>query len=330
MMKKRKNVVLVALLGTMMSIGFAGCGEKEDTITTEVLADVGSMVSIESEETEESVETDSDAEETVTESEEMAEFTEETVVETAEAEIKTEENREVEEEAETERTKESVKETEEKPKTDKTETPAPTQTQATENKSSATLEVTQPQTSTPAPTPTPEAAPTPTPAPEAQKPAEHVHSFVEEVTEATCDMGKVITTKCSSCGHVEGTRTEGNGLGHDYTAESWLYPATCTGPGYKVVECTRCKKDGPGTGDVPMLPHTYETKVKAEGDCRSPKITQDICTVCGHEEPSVWDYEAHANDHVWISGTIQVWSDEAFAMVDVERTCCEVCGAEPE
>ena len=180
----------------------------------------------------------------------------------------------------------------------------------------------------PAPTPTPQPAPTPepepAPAPEPQ-PEVHTHSFVEEVTEATCDTGKVVTTKCSSCGYVEGTETEGSGLGHDYQEKGWLYEPTCGSPGYRVVRCSRCDAEGPGHGDVPPLPHTYETKIYVEGRCNEPQRKEDVCTVCNHHAGIEEDWEIHANDHVWTTGTYQVWSDEAFAMVDVERTSCDIC-----
>lgn len=156
------------------------------------------------------------------------------------------------------------------------------------------------------------------------RPAEHVHTLVEEVKAATCDSAKEITTKCSTCSYVEGTVIKGKALVHDFV-ESWLYEPTCTGDGYKIVKCSRCGEEGSGSGDVAPKGHDFKSKVKVEGDCKTPQLIVKTCKVCGAEE-TVEDKDAHADDHVWITGTVQVWSDEEFAMVDVERTCCSVCG----
>lgn len=171
-------------------------------------------------------------------------------------------------------------------------------------------------------TPEPAKAPEQTPTP-AQT---HTHTYVEETTPATCTEAAVVTTKCSSCGEVSGTRTEGSALGHDFEYIVYSSPS-CSSDGYGYNQCKRCRLQQ-DYETLAKLPHDYEVTVISEGDCKSPKVTQKICKVCGSYAPLEEDWDAHKDDHVWVTETGQVWSDEAFAMVDVQRTVCAVCNKE--
>lgn len=166
--------------------------------------------------------------------------------------------------------------------------------------------------------------PSSTPQPEA-----HVHTYVTKtVSEATCLQPKKVHDVCAGCGDVQNERNEGNPLGHDYQGFTVWREATCTTAGYGGGTCTRCGATE-STGCIPVKPHEYEATVIREGDCRTPHVVKYSCKNCGtfYEES---DSNYHANDHVWETGTYQVWSDEAFAMVDVERTVCSVCGRDKE
>lgn len=165
-----------------------------------------------------------------------------------------------------------------------------------------------------------------TPAPVSTPESVHTHTLVEEITPATCTEAQVVTTKCSSCGEVTGTRTEGSALGHDFEWKVYSAP-TCKMKGYGYNECKRCgiQQDD---GYIEKLPHDYDVILIAEGDCKSPRVTEKVCKVCGTHEPREEDWNAHKDDHVWTTETGQVWSDEAFAMVDVSRTYCAVCNKE--
>lgn len=241
----------------------------------------------------------------------------------------TEENTSVEtsvtKESEPEKTEEPTK----TPKPVKTEEPAKTSEPVKTSKPEKTKEP----VNTPKPVKAEEPAKIPepaklpvaenTPAPVFTPESVHTHTLVEEITPATCTEAQVVTTKCSSCGEVTGTRTEGSALGHDFE-EKYMYYATCSTTGYHYFNCKRCGYQQGGE-DIPMLPHDYDVILIAEGDCQNPRVTEKVCKVCGTHEPREEDWNAHKDDHVWVTGTYKEWSDEAFAMVDVSRTYCSVC-----
>lgn len=211
-----------------------------------------------------------------------------------------------------------------------TKTPAATEKPAKEPEATNTAAATAKPTAASEPAQAPVAANTPEPAkaPE-QTPTPvqtHTHTYVEETTPATCTEAAVVTTKCSSCGEVSGTRTEGSALGHDFE-EKFSYYATCTTTGHHYFSCKRCGVQQ-GAEDIPMLPHDYEVTVLLEGDCQSPRVTEKVCKVCGCPEPREYDYDAHKDDHVWVTETGQVYDKEQHAWVDATRTVCAVCNKE--
>jgi len=74
---------------------------------------------------------------------------------------------------------------------------------------------------------------------------------------------------------------------------------------------------------VAPLGHDFKGKVTVEATCNSTGSMLNTCKVCGYEEREEIDIDSNA--HNWITAIIQVWSDEALSMVDVERIFCEIC-----
>lgn len=172
-----------------------------------------------------------------------------------------------------------------------------------------------PQAPASAPEPVREPEQTPTPA--------HTHTYVQETTAATCTAAAVITAKCSSCGEVSGTRTEGSALGHDWEKVVHSAP-TCSMKGYGYSRCKRCGQQQ-DYENIACLPHDYEVTVVLEGDCQNPRVTEKVCRVCNIPEPREYDWNAHKDDHDWVTETGEVYDKEQHAWVEMSRTICAVC-----
>jgi len=65
-------------------------------------------------------------------------------------------------------------------------------------------------------------------------------------------------------------------------------------------------------------------EILVEGDCRSEQIRREYCKNCGWSK-DIYDRNAHANDHIWVSGTYQDYDVLTHSWIDVPFTRCSVC-----
>lgn len=123
----------------------------------------------------------------------------------------------------------------------------------------------------------------------AEKPAEHKHSYTEEVIESkylktaeTCKAKAVYYYSCE-CGE-KGTETfeYGNPLGHSFTKYVSDNNATCFQNGTKTASCDRCGEKDTVTVEGTKVSHKYEN---------------NVCIYCGHIKASEGlDYTLRTNN----------------------------------
>jgi len=314
MRKKMTKTLTAILLVAVLGMSLMGCKKNDTETNTEVAAS-------EVTESTEVIETESaDSEETLeatkeSEAVEETESTEETVEAT---------ESEAEEEEETEASKSEEKEAEESESKEEEKAPAKEESKEVEAVATSTPESAP---AAPVNTPAPEAAaPAPAPvapAPVAPAPDVHTHTFVQQVVEADCYTPKTITTICAYCGYIESVKTEGTTTTHEYEEYVWSYP-TCSQDGYHIFTCKYCGDEGPGGGTLKPLPHDIAVEILVEGDCRSPQVRREYCKNCGYTK-DIEDWNAHANDHIWVSGTYQDYDVLTHSWIDVPFTRCSVC-----
>lgn len=162
---------------------------------------------------------------------------------------------------------------------------------------------------------------------ETDRPSGHTHSFVENVTPATCTEAEVINTVCSECGFESGSRKGQGALGHDYYA-SIMFAPTCNSYGWGADVCSRCG-DSPGGRELQPLDHNYEVTRVYDGTCINPRSTSYRCKDCGWEMSETGDcnYDNHENV---ISGTYtrtDVSAGELGEIITIEQTWCQSCNA---
>lgn len=161
---------------------------------------------------------------------------------------------------------------------------------------------------------------------ETAPPSGHTHNFVEESSPATCTEAEVITTVCSECGFVSGSRTGQGALGHDYCASTMFAP-TCDSYGWEADVCSRCG-DSPSGRRLEPLDHNYEVTNVYEGTCRRERVTSYRCRDCGWEMKEVGDYNSDNHEEI-TSGTyeeIDIDAGEYGEMITYLETSCARCG----
>ncbi|MGN1418195.1 MAG: leucine-rich repeat protein, partial [Acutalibacteraceae bacterium] len=184
------------------------------------------------------------------------------------------------------------------------------------------------------------------------------HSFIANVTPATCIIPEFTTFTCTNCGFSYTTITkaaEGHNLvsetaaiancvndgltvysctkcdystvevnpalGHNYSSE-WTIDiqSTCIEPGSKSHHCSRCDSKSDIT-EIPEASHNYSTVV-TEATCTTEGYTTHICTVCGD---TYTDSKIPALGH---SFTNYVSDRNATCTKDGTKTAkCDRCGA---
>ena len=154
---------------------------------------------------------------------------------------------------------------------------------------------------------------------------QHQHTFVEETTPATCTEAEVITTVCSGCGFVSGSRSGQGALGHDLHFE--VHPLdvpTCQSAGWGSDVCGRCGYSSGGR-EVPKLEHDYDVTGMTEGTCRRERTTSYRCKNCGWETVEYGDFNYDNHEEV-TSGTYEDYDWEKFEVITYVETSCDRCG----
>ncbi len=185
-------------------------------------------------------------------------------------------------------------------------TPAPTPQQA--------VAPTEAPVATPAPTPQPTAAPTEAPVATPAPTPQPIVASTEAPVATPAPAPEPTATPAPAPEHI-----------HEYEEHIWYLP-TCSTTGYHNFVCKHCGAVGDGSGDIPRLPHDLVEVVVTEGDCASPRVTEQKCNSCGYVSPRTNDYDYHANDHVWAEYSGEVWDDESFSMIQVTEIHCSRCG----
>lgn len=116
---------------------------------------------------------------------------------------------------------------------------------------------------------------------------EHVHSYVEDTKEATCEEAGYTQQKCSTCGEIKsGSYKEIPALGHDWQ-ETVIEEATATKDGIKALVCSRCQKEKENSREpIPMTGHKMgDWTVTKEPTCTEDGIStrkceNENCTIC--------------------------------------------------
>ncbi len=125
-------------------------------------------------------------------------------------------------------------------------------------------------------------------------PAEHNVYVYQKAKDATCNtIGWTEGTKCSVCGLIIKKSTVVARLDHQFGSWKTEYPATCTGGGEMVRECTLCGADEKMT----LLPkgHSYSGYATLyEPTCEDTGCKQRVCKNCGDVE----DVAIAAKGHV--------------------------------
>ena len=157
------------------------------------------------------------------------------------------------------------------------------------------------------------------------KPAEaHTHSFTSvKISDTACESGAVYEERCS-CGAVNGTHTEGSGLGHDYQYSGPYVAATCSGGGIDEDKCTRC--GATRWTNVPALPHSWTETLTFAGNCNTKSVYTITCSVCG--APGGTREGDYTDDHDWQTFS---WQDVDLATgeyITVTKVGCSRCGIE--
>ncbi len=105
---------------------------------------------------------------------------------------------------------------------------------------------------------------------------EHVHTWDNGTTTATCTEGGSTTYTCTECG--ETVTVPASALGHDYAKdETASKDATCTADGETVYTCTRCGDSHKET--VEALGHSYEA-ANTTATCEAGGVITYTCSRC--------------------------------------------------
>ena len=191
----------------------------------------------------------------------------------------------------------------------------------------------------------------------------HIHTYDENVTEATCTQSGHVVYTCTGCGKV--ISSDIDPLGHE-PSEEWTVDTepTCVLAGSKSHHCTRCDAKLDVT-EIPALGHepSDEWTVDTEPTCVLAGSKSRHCTRCdvkldvteipalGHDMPEEWtvdieptclvagsehktcnrcDYtdvqEIPALGHVW-TNDYKVTLEPTCTQVGYESKWCTVCGA---
>lgn len=126
------------------------------------------------------------------------------------------------------------------------------------------------------------------------------HSFVSEITEATCTAPSIEILTCEACGTVEETELS-PALGHSFDEWQTVIPSTCTEDGKKERICSAC-----GEKEEEVLPaaHTFEQDaVYFPGSCTEDERTEQFCSAC---QQNIITVITAAPGHDWSGWSITV------------------------
>ena len=136
------------------------------------------------------------------------------------------------------------------------------------------------------------------------------HTYTQKVkTAATCTAGGEIEIYCTTCEVVVQTVTT-SPLGHDFSGEPTVTPATCKNMGSVVYSCQRTDCDEKLTYTLDRTPHSYVLKNTVAATCTQGSYELFECEDCGSLMKNV---TSSANGHSYEA-------DPSNA--DVEATCC--------
>ncbi len=136
------------------------------------------------------------------------------------------------------------------------------------------------------------------------------HTYTQKVkTAATCTAGGEIEIYCTTCEAVVQTVTT-LPLGHDFSGEPTVTPATCKNAGSVVYSCQRTDCDEKLTYTLDKTPHSYVLKNTVAATCTQGSYELFECGDCGSLMKNV---TSSANGHSYEA-------DPSNA--DVEATCC--------
>ena len=153
------------------------------------------------------------------------------------------------------------------------------------------------------------------------------HNYITESTSASCEVAGSAYDVCTNCGAKSNTRTEGTALGHDYEKVYVMSDGpTCGCSAHYNMICTRCGALG-DVGEDEALGHSPDGgTVTREGNCRDEEIVTYYCTRCGSE----CGHDMYTtDDHNWVEGTYEEWSEELLTVVTKTETYCSRCNARP-
>ena len=115
------------------------------------------------------------------------------------------------------------------------------------------------------------------------------------IRDATCETDGKLLELCSRCGQMKQTATPKG----EHSYEVYTVAATCTSPGYTVLECSVCG-DRHIEDITPAIPHDYKAHV-IEATCDAEGKTIHRCDGCGSS--FVTDYTSPLG-HSWDKGTL--------------------------